>query len=202
MCNLFFLDQNICCEYSKGLSQWGGSFKHPNHMFSPMYNAMLATTAVMAAWNVAGRGVQVIFVFIFKFCLVLLHFLTVYQGICDRPCVETGYWIPETMSHYGLSRMIVRFLLASATFWWDLSYFVVFGSSSATSIKFCQDILRWNVAGLFLWYRKGGPWSCCNHCILTLKTSLMPMKKRNLYLDVLLVAYIESLRQQGGQRFG
>ena len=29
-----FLNQNICCGYSKEPSQWDGSFEHPEHMFS------------------------------------------------------------------------------------------------------------------------------------------------------------------------
>ena len=28
-----FLNQTICCGYSKELSQWDGSFEHPKHMF-------------------------------------------------------------------------------------------------------------------------------------------------------------------------
>ena len=31
-----FLIQNICCGYSKELSQWEGSFEHPKHMFKLM----------------------------------------------------------------------------------------------------------------------------------------------------------------------
>ena len=27
-----FLNQNICCGYSKEPSQWDGSFEHPKHM--------------------------------------------------------------------------------------------------------------------------------------------------------------------------
>ena len=30
--SFFFLDQNICCEYSKEPSQWDGSFEHLKHM--------------------------------------------------------------------------------------------------------------------------------------------------------------------------
>ena len=29
-----FLNQNICCWYSKKSSQWDGSFEHPKHMFN------------------------------------------------------------------------------------------------------------------------------------------------------------------------
>ena len=31
-----FLNQNICCGYSKEPSQWDGSFEHPKHMFKLM----------------------------------------------------------------------------------------------------------------------------------------------------------------------
>ena len=31
-----FLNQNICCGYSKESSQWDGSFEHPKHMFKLM----------------------------------------------------------------------------------------------------------------------------------------------------------------------
>ena len=31
-----FLDQNICCGYSKEPSHWDGSFEHPKHMFKLM----------------------------------------------------------------------------------------------------------------------------------------------------------------------
>ena len=31
-----FLNQNICCGYSKELSQWEGSFEHPKHMLKLM----------------------------------------------------------------------------------------------------------------------------------------------------------------------
>ena len=33
---LLFLDQNICCGYSKEPSQRDGSFEHPNHMLKLM----------------------------------------------------------------------------------------------------------------------------------------------------------------------
>ena len=31
-----FLNQNICCEYSKEPSHWDGFFEHPKHMFELM----------------------------------------------------------------------------------------------------------------------------------------------------------------------
>ena len=31
-----FLNQNICCAYSKEPSQWDGSFEHPKHMLKLM----------------------------------------------------------------------------------------------------------------------------------------------------------------------
>ena len=33
---ILFLNQNICCGYSKEPSQWDGSFEHPKHMFKLM----------------------------------------------------------------------------------------------------------------------------------------------------------------------
>ena len=38
---LLFLDQTICCGYSKELSQWDGSFKHPKHMCKLMGKNLL-----------------------------------------------------------------------------------------------------------------------------------------------------------------
>ena len=35
-----FLNQNICCEYSKDPSQWDGSFEHPKHMLKLMGKKM------------------------------------------------------------------------------------------------------------------------------------------------------------------
>ena len=32
----FFLNQNICCRYPKGLFVWDSSFEHPKHMFKLM----------------------------------------------------------------------------------------------------------------------------------------------------------------------
>ena len=34
--NFLFLNQNICCGYSKEPSQWDGSFEHPKHMLKLM----------------------------------------------------------------------------------------------------------------------------------------------------------------------
>ena len=49
---LFFLllNQNICCGYSKELSQWDGSFEHPKHMFQLMgkeINVILGVETVL-----------------------------------------------------------------------------------------------------------------------------------------------------------
>ena len=43
-----FLIQNICFGYSKELSQWEGSFEHPNHIFKLIANKILA----ISRWNV------------------------------------------------------------------------------------------------------------------------------------------------------
>ena len=52
-----FLNQNICCVYSKELSRWDGSFEHPNHMFKLMekkifvfYAFIFGLTGPMADW--------------------------------------------------------------------------------------------------------------------------------------------------------
>ena len=37
-----FLNQNICCGYSKEPSRWDGSFKHPKHMFKLMGKEIIA----------------------------------------------------------------------------------------------------------------------------------------------------------------
>ena len=45
-----FLNQNICCGYSKERSQWDGSFEHPKHMFKLMdkeINAILGAQTIL-----------------------------------------------------------------------------------------------------------------------------------------------------------
>ena len=45
-----FLNQNICCRYSKELSQWDDSFEHPKHMFELMgkeINAILGAQTIL-----------------------------------------------------------------------------------------------------------------------------------------------------------
>ena len=37
-----FLNQNICCGYSKEPSQWDGSIEHPKHMFKLMDKKIIA----------------------------------------------------------------------------------------------------------------------------------------------------------------
>ena len=37
-----FLNQNICCGYSKEPSRWDGSFEHPKHMFELMDKKIIA----------------------------------------------------------------------------------------------------------------------------------------------------------------
>ena len=43
-----FLDQNICCEYSKESSKWDGSFEHPNQMFKLMGKKIFT----ILRWNI------------------------------------------------------------------------------------------------------------------------------------------------------
>ena len=38
-----FLNQNICCWYSKETSQWDGFFEHPKHMFKLMGKNIIFT---------------------------------------------------------------------------------------------------------------------------------------------------------------
>ena len=40
---LIFLNQNICCGYSKEPSQWDGSFEHPKHMIKLMGKKIFTT---------------------------------------------------------------------------------------------------------------------------------------------------------------
>ena len=40
-----FLNQNICCGYSKEPSRWDGSFEHPKHMFQLMDKKIIAIYA-------------------------------------------------------------------------------------------------------------------------------------------------------------
>ena len=45
-----FLNQNICCGYSKEPSQWDGSFEHPKHMFKLIgkeINAILGAQSIL-----------------------------------------------------------------------------------------------------------------------------------------------------------
>ena len=37
-----FLNQNICCGYSKEQSRWDSSFEHPKHMFKLMDKKIIA----------------------------------------------------------------------------------------------------------------------------------------------------------------
>ena len=91
-----------------------------------------AATAVTVARNVARRGV------FSHFCLcvqVLLSLTTFSHGLSMSAVKEAHR--RATVCHgwfYVSSR--------PATFCWDLSRFVTLQSSSATSIKFCQDYLR------------------------------------------------------------
>ena len=46
-----FLNQNICCGYSKEPSHWDGSFEHPKHMFKLMgkeINAILEAQTILS----------------------------------------------------------------------------------------------------------------------------------------------------------
>ena len=50
-----FLNQNICCGYSKEPSQWDGSFEHPKHIIKLMgkdINAILGALTILI-WTYA-----------------------------------------------------------------------------------------------------------------------------------------------------
>ena len=46
-----FLNQNICCGYSKEPSQWDGSFEHPKHMFKLMGKKIMAILRKLCLLN-------------------------------------------------------------------------------------------------------------------------------------------------------
>ena len=91
-----------------------------------------AATAVTVASNVARRGV------FSHFCLcvqVLLSPATFSQGLSRSAATEARR---RATVYHGWFCVSSR----PATFCWDLSRSVTLRSSSATSIKFCQGILR------------------------------------------------------------
>ena len=55
MCNwklfFLFLNQNICCGYSKELSQWDGSFEHLKHMFKLMDKKIITILRILFLLN-------------------------------------------------------------------------------------------------------------------------------------------------------
>ena len=46
-----FLNQNICCGYSKEPSRWDGSFEHPKHMFKLMDKKIIAILSKLFLLN-------------------------------------------------------------------------------------------------------------------------------------------------------
>ena len=42
-----FLNQNVCCGYSKEPSQWDGSFEHQKHMFKLMGKKIITILRVL-----------------------------------------------------------------------------------------------------------------------------------------------------------
>ena len=54
-----FLNQNICCGYSKELSRWDSSFEHPKHMFKLMGKEINAIFGAQTILNlIVGLGAQ------------------------------------------------------------------------------------------------------------------------------------------------
>ena len=52
-----FLNQNICCGYSKEPSQWDGSFEHPKHTFKLMDKKIIAILRRKNCLTVSTRQV-------------------------------------------------------------------------------------------------------------------------------------------------
>ena len=46
-----FLNQNICCGYSKEPSQWDSSFEHPNHLLKLMGKKIFTVLHTNILWN-------------------------------------------------------------------------------------------------------------------------------------------------------
>ena len=75
-----FLNQNICCEYSKEPSRWDSSFEHPKHMFKLMdkknnRNFMLKnclTGPMLSGYRVYYSE---------RLCCLLIYPLDVYRSI-------------------------------------------------------------------------------------------------------------------------
>ena len=67
-----FLNQNICCGYSKEPSQWVGSFEHPKHMFKLMNKKIIAILCSRLLLNLTYEyhGIEeIVFVFIWNLTL-------------------------------------------------------------------------------------------------------------------------------------
>ena len=46
-----FLNQNICCGYSKEPSHWDGSYEHPKHMFKMMGKEIILGAQTILIWT-------------------------------------------------------------------------------------------------------------------------------------------------------
>ena len=77
-----FLNQNICCGYSKELSRWDGSFEHPKHMFKVVDKKIIAIlrSKILLSWLYDKSRP-------FYWCVNLhLHVPTLYQLLFEYWC--------------------------------------------------------------------------------------------------------------------
>ena len=86
-----FLNQNICCGYSKEPSQWDGSFEHPKHMFKLMnkkINTLLGKlfclTGPMKLHLLWQWSQVVVVVFYFFFCFFFSLLLCRWSNCCKQ----------------------------------------------------------------------------------------------------------------------
>ena len=79
-----FLNQNICCGYSKEPSQGDGSFEHPKHMFKPMDKKFYANFFCLTDPTI---------VFVCLFDLIIYVPSTIFQLNWDR-----SSWVEPVLS--------------------------------------------------------------------------------------------------------
>ena len=98
-----FLNQNICCGYSKEPSQWDGSIEHPKHKFKLMgkeINAIL--------------GAQMILIWTYEF----VSYLLLYKTICCGHSKEPSQWdgsIEHTQHKFKFMSKEINAILGAQT---------------------------------------------------------------------------------------
>ena len=75
-----FLNQNVCCGYSKEVSQWGSSFEHPNYMFKVMGKKILFTILHSKILFILTYG-----------CSKILNTICLLEGL-DKQCRARSDW--------------------------------------------------------------------------------------------------------------